>query len=98
LLRLRPFKSGIVCLPPHELLAEGLYGEQKYEEAAVSAERALKLSPNHPDALYFAGLARASLGQRDPALAHLEKLRQLNSPELTQRLLEFINQKAPVKQ
>ena len=82
----------------HELLAEALYGEQKYEEAAASAERALKLSPNHPDALYFAGLARASLGQRDAALAHLDKLRQLNSPELTQRLQEFIKQKAPVKQ
>ena len=82
----------------HELLAEALYGEQKYEEAAVSAERALKLSPNHPDALYFAGLARASLGQRDAALAHLDKLRQLNSPELTERLLDFINQKAPAKQ
>jgi tetratricopeptide (TPR) repeat protein len=81
----------------HELLAEALYGEQKYEEAAVSAERALKLSPNHPDALYFAGLARASLGQRDAALIHLDKLRRLNSPELTQRLLDFINQKATVK-
>ncbi len=82
----------------HELLAEALYGEHKYEEAASSAERALKLSPNHPDALYFAGLARASLGQRDAALAHLDKLRQLNSPELTQRLQDFINQKVPVKQ
>ena len=71
----------------HELLAEALYGEQKYEEAAVSAEHALKLSPNHRDALYFAGLARASLGQREAALAHLEKLRQLNSPELTKQLL-----------
>jgi len=81
----------------HELLAEALYGEQQYEEAAASAERALKLSPNHPDALCFAGLARASLGQRDAALAHLDKLRQLNSPELTQRLLDVIKQKAPAK-
>ena len=82
----------------HELLAEALYGEQKYEEAAASAERSLKLSPNQPDAYYFAGLARASLGQRDAALAHLDKLRQLNSPKQTQQLLDFINQKAPVKQ
>jgi len=82
----------------HQLLAEALYGERKYEEAAASAERALKLSPNHPDALYYAGLSRASLGQRDAALAYLDKLRQLNSPELSQRLLDFINQKAPVKQ
>ena len=82
----------------HELLAEALYGEQKYEEAVVSAEHALKLSPNHRDALYFAGLARASLGQREAALAHLDRLRQLNSPELTKQLQDVINQKAPAKQ
>ena len=84
--------------PAHEILAEALYGSQKYDEAAASAERALKLSPNFPDALYFAGLARASLGQRDAALAHLDHLRQLNSPELTQQLSDFIHKKAPPKQ
>jgi tetratricopeptide (TPR) repeat protein len=81
----------------HEILAEALYGEKKYEEAAASAERALKLSPNSPDACYLAGLARASLGQRDAALAHLARLRQLNSSNLTQQLSDFIDQKAPDK-
>ena len=82
----------------HEILAEALYGLQKYEEAAASAERALKLSPNSPDAIYIAGLARASLGQRDAALAHLARLGQLKSPDLTQQLSDFINKKAPAKQ
>jgi tetratricopeptide (TPR) repeat protein len=81
----------------HEILAEALYGEQKYEEAAASAERALKFSPDSPDAHYLAGLARASLGQRDAALAHLARLGQLKSPDLTQQLSDFINKKAPAK-
>jgi superkiller protein 3 len=82
----------------HEILAEALYGEQKYEEAAASAERALKFSPDSPDAHYLAGLARASLGERDPALAHLTSLRQLKTPALAQQLSDFINKKAPAKQ
>ena len=82
----------------HEILAEALYGVQKYEEAAASAERALKLSPDSPDAHYLAGLARASLGQRDAALAHLARLGQLKSPNLTQQLSDFINKKAPAKE
>jgi tetratricopeptide (TPR) repeat protein len=81
-----------------EILAEALYGEQKYEEAAVSAELALKLSPDSPDAYYLAGLARASLGQRDPALAHLTRLQQLKAPDLAQHLSDFINKKVPAKQ
>ena len=82
----------------HQILAEALYGEQKYEEAAASAERALKFSPDSPDALYLAGLARASLGERDPALAHLTRLRELKTPDLAQQLSDFINKKAPAKQ
>jgi len=81
----------------HELLAEALYGQQNYEEAAVSAESALKLSPDFSVALYTAGLARASLRQRDAALTHLARLRQLNSPTLVQLLSEFIDKKAPAK-
>jgi len=82
----------------HAILAEALYGGQKYEDAAASAERALKLSPNFPDAHYFAGLARASLGQRDAALAHLARLQQLNSPNLAQELSDVINKRVPTKQ
>ncbi len=80
-----------------ELLAEALYGQEKYEEAAASAESALKLSPNFSVAHYTAGLARASLRQRDAALAHLASLRQLNSSTLAQLLSEFIDKKAPAK-
>jgi tetratricopeptide (TPR) repeat protein len=81
----------------HELLAEALYGLQKYEEAALSAESALKFSVNFSAALYTAGLARASLRQRDAALAHLARLQQLNSLKLAQQLSEFIEKKAPAK-
>lgn len=82
----------------HAILAEALYGEQKYEEAAASAERALKLFPDSADAHYLAGLARASLGQRDQALAHLARLRQLNTPGLAQQLSDAINKNAPAKE
>jgi tetratricopeptide (TPR) repeat protein len=82
----------------HEFLAEALYGLKKYEEAATSAERALKLSRDLVDAYYVAGLARASLGQRDAALVHLRRLSELDAKELTQQLSDFINRKAPAKQ
>ncbi len=82
----------------HEILAEALYGEQKYEAAAAAAELALKFSPDSPDANYLAGLSRASLGQRDPALAHRSRLQRLKVPDLAQQLSDFINKKAPPKQ
>ena len=82
----------------HEILAEALYGEQKYEEAATSAESALKLTPDSPEAHYFAGLARAALGQRDTALSHAARLEQLKRTDLTQQLSDFINKKAPPKE
>jgi superkiller protein 3 len=81
----------------HEILAEALYGAQKYAEATASAERAVKLSPDSAGAHYLAGLAHASLGQRDAALEHLARLRQLNFEDLSQKLSDFINQKAPAK-
>lgn len=81
----------------HEELAEALYGLNRYEEAAASADRALKLSPDSPGAHYFAGLARAALGQRDAALTHLARLQQLNSPDYAQLLSDFIDKKAPAK-
>jgi tetratricopeptide (TPR) repeat protein len=80
----------------HEILADSLYREHKYEEAAASAERALKLSPDSAYAHYLAGLARASLRQRDVALEHLGRLKQLNLI-LSQKLSDFINKNAPAK-
>lgn len=82
----------------HEILAEALYGGQKFEEAAASAEHALKLTPGSPEAHHAAGLARASLGQRDAALTHVARLEQLKRTDLAQQLLDFINKKAPAKQ
>ena len=82
----------------HEGLAESLQGLGQHEEAAASADRALKLSPDSPNAHYLAGLARVSLGQRDAALAHLARLKQLNSPTYAQLLSDFIDKKSPAKQ
>ena len=82
----------------HEGLAEALYGLNKYEEAAASADRALKLTPNAPAAHYFGGLARASLGQRDAALAHLARLKELKSDTYAQLLSDFLDKKSPTKQ
>jgi tetratricopeptide (TPR) repeat protein len=82
----------------HEILAEALYGEKKYEEAVAAADRALKITPDSPEAHYFAGLARAFLGQRDAALTHVARLEQLKGTDLAQQLSDVINKKAPPKQ
>lgn len=83
--------------PVHELLAEALYGLKKYEEAAVAGERAAKLTPDSANAYYLAGLARAAAGQRDAALAHLARLRELKSADLAEKLSNFINKQTPGK-
>jgi tetratricopeptide (TPR) repeat protein len=79
----------------HEALAESFFGQRKYDEAATEADRALKLAPDSAGAHYLAGLARASLGQRDPALAHLARLRQLKAEDYAQLLSDFIDKKSP---
>ena len=82
----------------YEILAEALYGGKNYGEAVASADHALKLSPDSSEAHYLAGLVRASLGQRDDALAHVARLQQLKSTDLAQQLSDFINKKLPAKQ
>lgn len=81
----------------YQVLAESLHNLGRNEEAAASAERALKLTPDSPGAHYFAGRARAALGQREAALKHLAKLQQLKS-DYAQLLSDFIDKKSPVKQ
>lgn len=81
----------------HEILAEALYGGKNYEESVAAADRALKFSPDSPEGHYFAGLARASLGQRKAALAHVARLQEVKSLDLAQQLSEFINKKIPPK-
>jgi tetratricopeptide (TPR) repeat protein len=82
----------------HEALAESLFGQNNHQEAAAAADRALQLSPDSPDAHYLAGLAKSALGQRPAALAHLAKLKQLNSPDYAQHLSDFIEKKSPGKE
>ena len=83
--------------PLLEMLAEALYGQKKYDEAAAVAERAVKLTPDSANAHYFAGLSRAAAGQRDAALAHLVRLKELKSIEFAQKLSDFIDKNAPLK-
>jgi len=81
----------------HVLLAEAFNGQHKYDQAAISAETAIKLSPDFPHAIYAAGVARAELRQRDEALAHLTRLRQLKAVNLADQLSDLIEKKAPPK-
>jgi tetratricopeptide (TPR) repeat protein len=81
----------------HEALAEAYLGLRKYTEAAQSAERAVTLRPRSPGAHYIAGLAHASLRNRDQALAHLDRLKQLDAADNAKRLAEFIEKKSPGK-
>jgi tetratricopeptide (TPR) repeat protein len=81
----------------HEGLAEALHGLNRNDEAAAAADRALKLAPDSPAAHYYAGLARASLGQRDAALTHLARLKQLGAPAYAQLLSDLIDKKAPAR-
>lgn len=81
-----------------EGLAEALYGLNKFDEAAAAADRALRLAPDSPNAHYYAGLARAALGQRDAALSHLARLKQLKADTYAQLLSDLIDKKAPAKE
>lgn len=81
----------------HEGLAEALHGLNRDEEAASAADHALQLAPDSPAAHYQAGLARASLGQRAPALAHFARLQQLKADNYAQLLSDFIDKKSPAK-
>ena len=80
-----------------EELADSLYGLGRFEEAADAADAALKLNPGSPAAHYYAGLARASLGQRDAALAHLARLKQLDAAAYAQTLSDLIDKRSPAK-
>lgn len=61
------------------LVAEAIlaYDARRYEAALEALGRALALDPNHVDALYYTGLARIALGQRDAAVEALERARAL---------------------
>lgn len=82
----------------HQNLGEAYIGLRKYADAARAAEAAIKLRPESPAAHYVAGLAHASLGQREQALASLDKLKELKGDDYAKLLSEFIEKKVPGKQ
>ncbi|HZT57136.1 MAG TPA: tetratricopeptide repeat protein, partial [Pyrinomonadaceae bacterium] len=79
-------------------LGSAYLGQRKYADAVEACDRAIKLRPADAEAYYTAGVAAASLGQREQALARLDKLRQLKADDYAQRLSEFISEKAGGKQ
>lgn len=82
----------------HEGLAEAYAGQRKYAESLAASEQALGLRPDLPGAHYFAGVASASLGRREQALSHLDKLKELKADDYAKLLADFIDKKAPGKQ
>jgi tetratricopeptide (TPR) repeat protein len=80
-----------------EGLAESCLGLRKYREAVESSEQAIKLQPESRAAYYFNGLAHASLAEREPALAALDKLRELHAADYAALLSDFIEKKAPAQ-
>ena len=81
-----------------ENLGEACAGQRKYAEALAASEQAINLRPASPGAHYFAGIAAAALGQREQALAHLDRLKQLKADDYAKLLADFIEKKAPGKQ
>ena len=65
-------------LSPHELafhryeLANAYFDGGEYEQAAAAADAALERIPTLPSLNLIAARAKAELGERDPALAHLK--------------------------
>ena len=80
-----------------EGLAESYLGLRDYNAAADAATHAARLRPDSANAHLLAGLAHASLGQRDAALADLSKLQQLKADAPAKTLSDFIEKKAPAR-
>jgi tetratricopeptide (TPR) repeat protein len=80
-----------------EGLAESFLGLRDYNGAADAATHAARMRPDSANAHYLCGLAHASLGQRDLALADLSHLQQLKADAPAKLLSDFIEKKAPDK-
>jgi tetratricopeptide (TPR) repeat protein len=80
-----------------EGLAESYLALRDYNGAADAAAHAARLHPDSANAHYLAGLAHASLGQRDAALKDLSKLQQLKADAPAKLLSDFIEKKVPGK-
>jgi tetratricopeptide (TPR) repeat protein/O-antigen ligase len=54
------------------------YQNEDYQKAQIELERAIGISPNYSDALYFLGLTYSELGQKDKAIEKISKVAALN--------------------
>lgn len=83
--------------PALEGLAEAYLGLRDYNAALDAATHATLLRPDSANAHYLSGLAHASLGQRDQALADLARLQQLKAEAPAKLLSDFIEKRSPEK-
>src|SRR5687768_573630 len=51
------------------------YADKRYDEALARLQEALRLDPNHVDALYYTGLVRLAQRRPDLAVEPLERAR-----------------------
>lgn len=64
------------------------YEEKRYEDALAALREALSLAPDHPDALYYSGLALTATGRLDEAVTALEAARR-QAPDDPQILFQL---------
>jgi Tfp pilus assembly protein PilF len=64
------------------------YEEQRYEDALAALAEALRLAPDHVEALYYTGLVQVAQGRLDAAVEALERARRL-APEDEAVLLQL---------
>lgn len=79
----------------NENLCEAQHGQRKHAEAVASCERAIRLKPDAAPSHYLSGLAHASLGQRDLALARHARLLELKADDYARLLLDAIEKRSP---
>ena len=70
-------------------MAFALYYLKKYPQAAEAAEEALKLDANHVDARYFLALSCHRIGQKEKALEHYNKLKEIDPKKADQLKAEM---------
>jgi adenylate cyclase len=62
----------------HNLLGWGYLNKRQYEKSIAACERALALSPNHMDSLFWQGVALSVTGRPHEAIPYFERALRLN--------------------
>jgi tetratricopeptide (TPR) repeat protein len=73
----------------HNSMAFALYHEKKYSQAAESAEKALKIDPQHVDSRYFLALCYCHMGKDEKAREQYRLLRGIDRRKADQLKAEL---------